>query len=308
MMVVSRSPKHDTVRLARTGIALKGWTVDIGLFNMNSGPCSRPDGAVRIARLAEELNYESLWMGEHVVVPSPRVPPSPIEPTTPMLDPLVALSFLAAATDRILLGTGIVILPQRNPLVLAKQVASLDVLSQGRLLLGIGVGYLEPEFRAIGVPLTDRGARSDEYLAAMRHLWTDDEPAFDGKYVSFSGIDAYPRPATPDGPPIIVGGSTPAAFRRAVSSGHGWYGFALTPEDTARSIAGLRTAAEQVERAHALGNLSISVTPRGHIDAAAAASYAGLGVDRLVLLPPRDDDIELWAQHVSDHAPGQLLG
>lgn len=286
---------------------LKGWTVDIGLFNMNAGPCSWPDGAERIARLAEELNYESLWMGEHVVVPSPRVPPSPIEPTARMLDPLVALSFLAAVTERILLGTGIIILPQRNPLILAKQVASLDVLSHGRLLLGIGVGYLEPEFRAIGVPLTDRGTRSDEYLVAMRRLWTDDEPAFDGKYASFSGIDAHPRPATPGGPPVIVGGNTPAAFRRAVSSGHGWYGFALTPEDSERAIAGLRAAAERVERADTLGTLSISVTPRGHVDAAAAANYADLGVDRLVLLPPRADDIEVWAQYVSDHAPGQLL-
>jgi alkanesulfonate monooxygenase SsuD/methylene tetrahydromethanopterin reductase-like flavin-dependent oxidoreductase (luciferase family) len=150
---------------------LKGWTVDIGLFNMNAGPCSWPDGAERIARLAEELNYESLWMGEHVVVPSPRVPPSPIEPTARMLDPLVALSFLAAVTERILLGTGIIILPQRNPLILAKQVASLDVLSHGRLLLGIGVGYLEPEFRAVrrkewaaGVP--GGSAMLDELAAA----------------------------------------------------------------------------------------------------------------------------------------------
>src|ERR1700761_559250 len=130
--------------------------MDLGLFNINSGPCSWPDGAERIARLAEELGYESLWMGEHVVAPSPRVAPSPIEPTARMLDPLVALSFLAAVTRHVRLGTGIIILPQRNPLVLAKQVASLDVLARGRLLLGLGVGYLAPEFAAIGVPLEDR--------------------------------------------------------------------------------------------------------------------------------------------------------
>jgi len=280
--------------------------VEIGLFNMNGGPCSTPDGAVRIARLAEELGYESLWVGEHVVVPSPRVAPSPIEPTTPMLDPLVSLAFLAAATSRLRLATGIIILPQRNPLVLAKQVASLDVLSGGRLLLGLGVGYLEPEFRAIGIPLTDRGARSDEYLEAMQHLWNDDAPAFEGRYVNFSGVDAYPRP-TPGGPPVIIGGHTPAAYRRAVSRGHGWYGFALSPEQTAESIAGLAQAAREVERNEALGTLSITVTPGSRVDGALAARYGELGVDRLVLLPPRGDDVEVWAQFVAEHAPAQLL-
>lgn len=280
--------------------------MEIGLFNMNGGPCSTPGGAVRIARLAEGLGYESLWVGEHVVVPSPRVPPSPIEPTTPMLDPLVSLAFLAAATSRVRLATGIIILPQRNPLVLAKQVASLDVLSGGRLLLGLGVGYLEPEFRAIGVPLAHRGTRSDEYLEAMQHLWTDDAPAYDGRYVTFSGVDAYPRPG-PGGPPIIIGGHTPAAYRRAVSRGHGWYGFARSPEQTEESMAGLAQAAREVERNEALGTLSITVTPGGRVDGALAAHYGELGVDRLVLLPPRGDDVDVWAQFVNEHAPARLL-
>jgi probable F420-dependent oxidoreductase len=281
--------------------------MDIGLFNVNSGPCSRPAGAERIARQADAAGYESLWMGEHVVAPSPRVAPSPIEPTTAMLDPLVALAFLAGLTSQVRLGTGIIILPQRNPLVLAKQVASLDVLSGGRLLLGLGVGYLEPEFRAIGVPLADRGTRSDEYLAAMRHLWADEAPAFDGKYVSFSGIDAYPRPVRAEGPPVVIGGHSPAAYRRAVAHGQGWYGFALSPEATATCLAGLRQAAEDVERPAGLGSLSITVTPRGRIARAAAARYAELGVDRLVLLPPGgDEDIETWARFVDEHAPATL--
>jgi probable F420-dependent oxidoreductase len=281
--------------------------VEIGLFNMNGGPCSRPEEAERIARLAEALGYDSLWMGEHVVAPSPRVPPSPIEPTAPLLDPLVGLSFLAGVTRTILLATGIIILPQRNPLVLAKQAASVDVLSGGRLLLGVGVGYLEPEFRALGVPLADRGTRSDEYLDAMRSLWVDDEPAFAGRYVAFSGVDAYPRPVTPGGPPIVIGGHSPAAYRRAVSRGHGWYGFALSLEATEEALAGLRRATEEVDRADSLGTLSISVTPRGRIDAAGAARYAGLGVDRLVLSPPREDGVDDWARFVEEHAPGRFL-
>src|SRR5207344_3586317 len=112
---------------------------------------------LELARLAEDLGYESVWAGEHVVLPSPRVAPAPMEPTDAIIDPLVWLAFVAAATSRVRLGTGIIILPQRNPLVLAKQAASVDVLSQGRLILGIGAGYLEPEMSAIGVSMRERG-------------------------------------------------------------------------------------------------------------------------------------------------------
>ena len=132
--------------------------MQLGVFGINSGSTYGPEATIAMARLAEELGFDSIWAGEHVVVPSPRVPPSPMEPEDPILDPLVYLGFVAAATERLLLATGIIILPQRNPLVLAKQAATLDVLSAGRLLLGIGAGYLEPEMTAIGVPMADRGA------------------------------------------------------------------------------------------------------------------------------------------------------
>src|SRR3954468_25106181 len=128
----------------------------IGLFSANMHACATATGAATVARLAERLGYDSLWAGEHVVVPSPRVEPSPMDPDEPILDPLVALAHLAGQTDRIALGTGIIILPQRNPLVRAKQVATLDVLTGGRLILGLGVGYLEPEMRAVGVPMAGR--------------------------------------------------------------------------------------------------------------------------------------------------------
>jgi probable F420-dependent oxidoreductase len=282
--------------------------VEIGLFNVNAGACSTPENVVRIATLAEELGYESLWVGEHVVAPSPRVPPSPIDPTHPMLDPMVALAFIAAVTERVKIATGIVILPQRNPLVLAKQVASLDVLSRGRLLLGLGVGYLEPEFRAIGVPLEDRGQRSTEYLEAMRQLWSSPEPAYEGTYVAFSGIDAYPRPVQPSGPPIVIGGRSPAAYRRAVALGNGWYGWGLTVEATSEVLAGLVAATASVERPPSLGRLEITVTPPqgAEIDKATAARYAELGVDRLVVNPPTGADIEAVAAYVGRHAPAEL--
>src|SRR5919198_1720662 len=142
-----------------------------GLFAINMGPCSNPDTAARVAQAAEAAGLESVWTGEHVVLPDPQVPPSPLPPEYPMLDPTVALAFVAAHTKTVKLGTGIIILPQRNPLVLAKELASLDVLSRGRLIFGIGVGYMKPEFDALGIPFEEKGARTEEYLAAMRALW-----------------------------------------------------------------------------------------------------------------------------------------
>jgi probable F420-dependent oxidoreductase len=225
-----------------------------------------------------------------------------------MLDPMVALAFIAAVTERVKIATGIVILPQRNPLVLAKQVASLDVLSRGRLLLGLGVGYLEPEFRAVGVPLEDRGQRSTEYLEAMQQLWSSPEPAYEGTYVAFSGIDAYPRPVQPSGPPIVIGGRSAAAYRRAVALGNGWYGWGLTVEATTEVLAGLAAATASVDRPSSLGTLEITVTPPqgAEIDQATAARYADLGVDRLVVNPPTAADIEAVAAYVGRHAPAEL--
>jgi probable F420-dependent oxidoreductase len=164
--------------------------MQLGVFGLNSMAVHSPDTTLALARQAEELGYDSVWAGEHVVLPSPRVQPAPMEPGDPILDPLIHLAFVAAATTTLRLGTGIIILPQRNPLVLAKQVASLDVLSKGRLILGIGAGYLEPEMSAIGVPMSERRGRTDEYIDAMRALWTEEAPSFKGQHANFAGIDA----------------------------------------------------------------------------------------------------------------------
>lgn len=254
-----------------------------GLFSMNMDACADPTVAVRVAHAAEAAGFESLWAGEHVVLPDPQVPPSPMAPTDRILDPIVALTFLAAQTSRVRLGTGVIVLPQRQPLVLAKELASLDALSGGRLIVGVGAGYLEPELRALGVPMAERGARTDDYLAAMRAIWTDERPAHDGRFVSFAGVQAHPRRAIP----VVVGGHSPAAHRRAVEHAHGWYGFALTPDATAEALNGLRVAAAKYRRPAELGELEISVTPNGAIDRPTAARYAALGVERLILMPPR---------------------
>lgn len=279
----------------------------LGVFGINSGSTYQPADTVAMAQLAEELGFDSVWAGEHVVVPSPRVAPSPMEPEDPILDPLVHLAFVAAATEQLLLGTGIIILPQRNPLVLAKQAASLDVLSGGRLLLGIGAGYLEPEMTALGVPMDDRGTRTDDHLAAMRAIWTQPGPvAHHGPYVDFAGVDAHPRPVTPGGPRIVVGGHSPAAYRRAVAHGHGWYGFALTPEISAACVDGLRRAADQVERPADLGELELSVTPRRHLDRESLDAFVAAGVDRLVLNTAGDASPDAVEQRL--RAAASLVG
>jgi probable F420-dependent oxidoreductase len=262
-----------------------------GLFSMTTGPCSYPEGAARVARSAEAAGFDSVWGGEHVVLPDPQAPPSPLAPGDRIVDPVVALAFIAAHTSRIRLGTGIIILPQRNPLVLAKELATLDVLSNGRLIFGVGVGYLEPEFRALGAPFEDRGRVTDEYLAAIRAIWSEAAPAFRGRFAAFERVQAHPQPVQRPTPPIVIGGRSRSAFRRAVEHGHGWFGWALDPAEVAQCLAGLREAASTTARPAHLPPLHISVSPRGRIDKAAAEAYAAAGVDRLILIPPRRADV-----------------
>jgi probable F420-dependent oxidoreductase len=233
-----------------------------------------------------------------------------MEPEDPILDPLVALAFLAGRTTRILLGTGIVVLPQRNPLVLAKQLASLDVLAGGRLVFGMGVGYVEPELTAIGVPIARRGARAVEYLAAMRALWEQEHPAYEGEFVRFAGVNAHPRPVQRP-LPVVMAGHSPAAHRRAARHADGWYGFMLDQEATAEQLRGLRECLAEAGRPEA--GFEVSVTPRGRIDAERVAGYGRLGVDRLVLMPPlgmfsRGARASLAAleEYVREHAPASL--
>ena len=265
----------------------------LGIFGINTGPCAAPETAARVARAAEAAGFESVWTGEHVVLPDPQVPPSPAPPQHPMLDPAVELAFLAAHTQRLRLATGIIILPQRNPLVLAKELASVDVLSQGRLIFGLGAGYLKREFDAVGARFDDRGARTDEYIDAIRALWTERQPSFTGRSVRFGGIDAQPRPVQKPHPPIVVGGASPAALRRAVLRGNGWYGFLRDLEVTKADLAGITAARREVERPAALGVLEISVTPLPRSDLDTALRYRDLGVDRLVLLPNARDEASL---------------
>lgn len=260
--------------------------LQFGLHGINSRLCSDPGVAARVARWAEAAGFDSVWAGEHVVLPDPRTPDSAMDPDDPILDPLVALAYLAAHTERVMLGTGVIVLPQRQPLVLAKQLASLDALCGGRLLAGIGAGYFAPEFAALGVSLRERGARTDEYLTAMHAIWSGPRASYEGRYARFAGMSAYPLPVQRPGPRIVVGGHSEAAYRRAVTQGHGWYGWGQTPEQAARVVTDLRALESQTARPATLGRLEITITPPGWpawAERDTAARYAAAGIDRLVL-------------------------
>ena len=274
-----------------------------GLYGACLGAMAAPEAA-QVAQLAERRGYESLWTGEHMALPAPQVPPSHRHPQHPFFDPIVGMTWLAAHTARIRLGLGILILPQRHPVQLAKELATLDILSNGRLIVGVGVGYLEAEYRAVGVDFSTRGARASEYAEALRTLWTDDPPRYEGRFVMIDGVDAYPRPLTPGGPSVTVGGHSGAALRRAVRYGSGWIGFNLDPPAAGKHVQRLRAMAE--EQGTDLDGFEISVGTHVALDRWVVEQFAEAGVHRLIITAEGDTLAQVEAI-VNAHAPEGLL-
>ncbi|HSY14561.1 MAG TPA: LLM class F420-dependent oxidoreductase [Jatrophihabitantaceae bacterium] len=215
---------------------------------------SNPDCLIGAAQLMEELGFESLWLADHVVVPTAYSSVYPYNAqgrlsTEQFPEPLVSLAVLACATSHIELGTGVLVLPQRNPILLAKQVATLDVLARGRMRLGVGVGWLREEFEALGATFDDRGLRSDEYIDAMRELWTNAAPTFSGRYVQLEGsFELLPRPARRGGVAVVIGGHSPAAARRAARRGDGFFPFSFDAEVLAGLYDLVRSEAKALSR------------------------------------------------------------
>lgn len=202
-----------------------------GLRYCNTGRYVDPAMAVELAQAGEEAGFESLWTIEHTVIPGGYASAYPYSDDgkiaggnnqIPLPDPVIWMSYVAAATTRIKLATGILILPQHNPVVLAKQIGTLDHMSGGRIMLGIGVGWLKEEFDALGVPFERRGRRADEYVAAMRELWKAEKPSFQGEFVSFKEAYCLPQPVNKH-VPIVVGGDSTFAARRAGRLGDGYF-------------------------------------------------------------------------------------
>ncbi len=262
--------------------------MEFGIAFANTLQFTEHDGLVELARSAEAAGFDSLWTVEHVIFPDGYQSEYPYarsgkmaaDAATPIPDPLIWLAFVAAATTTLRLGTGILILPQRNPLVLAKEVATLDRLSGGRVELGIGVGWLREEFDALGVPFERRGARTDEWIDVMRAVWTEDHVDFDGEFASFRGASVNPKPA--DGPvPITVGGHSAAAAKRAGRLGDGFFpGKGDLPEliDIMR-----QTAADAGRDASAITVSSGSAGVFGDDPVGAVQELEAQGVDRVIV-------------------------
>ena len=260
----------------------------VGIAFANIGPFGSAEGAVAVGRAAEAAGIDSLWTVEHVVYPDEYGSAYPYDdsgrmamaPDTDLTDPLTWLTWVGAHTSTLRLATGILILPERNPVVLAKQLGTMDALTGGRIDLGIGVGWLREEFDALGIPWERRGARTDEYVAAMRTLWSGNSVSFDGDFVSFSGVSSNPKPVN-GSVPIVIGGHSDAAARRAGRLGDGfWPG----KGDLDHLLDVMRREAE----AHDRDPDAIEVTWAGDLTAGedpvtAAAALAAKGVSRVIV-------------------------
>ena len=263
-----------------------------GLMFANVGPFGQPDGLENLARTAEEVGIESIWTVEHVVVPTGYRSKYPYNSSgrmpgpenSPIPDPLLSLAYAAACTERLRLGTGILILPQRHPAYVAKELATLDVLSGGRAMLGVGIGWLEEEFQTLGIPFRERAGRTEESIQALRTLWKPGAHAFKGRYYSFGEVESNPKPVQQPGVPILIGGHVDGAARRAARFGDGFFpmGDAATLE---RLLGIMRDECAKLDRDPA----EIEITSGGRTDPDTIARYRDLGVSRMVMPPPAFD-------------------
>jgi probable F420-dependent oxidoreductase len=237
-----------------------------------------PDVLARRAGAAEDAGFESLWVGDHIALPS--VLPEAAEPR---LEALAALSYLAAVTSTVRLAAGVLVIPQRDPVLLAKQLTSVDVLSGGRLIVGVGVGHVEVELAALGVPMSERGRRADEGLARIRELWARARTG--GGSTADDEVIQSPTPVQEPHPPIVVGGHSPGALARAARVGDGWFGWLTSPEQTRELIRSLEELVEAQPRLPELGPLEITVAAPGEVTLEVVEAYERIGVNRLVVGP-----------------------
>jgi probable F420-dependent oxidoreductase len=261
---------------------------------VGSGSTARPELLVQVAQKAEALGFESAWIPEHLAVPvqiTSRYPYSsdgkfPGGPGAALHDPFVALGFVAACTSKIKLGTGVFVLPLRNPLTVAKAAASVDVLSQGRLLFGIGIGWLEDEFNAVGMSFKDRAARTREWISIMKALWTEETPQFSGKFHSFAPLGFNPKPAQRPHPPIIFGGESRPALKRVAELGDGWFGYRYTPDTIKPQLALLKQLTEQAGRNFSQLEITIAPEAGAQLNLDTVKRFADAGVHRLMTYAP----------------------
>jgi probable F420-dependent oxidoreductase len=260
----------------------------IGVFATFMSPISTPEMIQDFGRRAEGAGLDSIWMGEHVVLfdemefpyPGSRDGRIPTPEGGGLLDTVATFGFLASATSTLRFGTGIALVPQRNPIYTAKEFTTLDWLSGGRMDFGIGVGWCKEEVLACGYSWEDRGERCDEFLTLMQKLWTEPVVTYEGKHIQVNGCRMDPKPVQKPHIPIIVGGHSKRAMRRSAEFGNGWYGFGVNPEQTALVLADLDAALTAAGRTRE--GFEIVITPND-VTEDTIREFADLGVDRLVL-------------------------
>jgi probable F420-dependent oxidoreductase len=265
--------------------------VKLGVHLPQFGRAAGPDSIRRAAVQAEELGFDDVWVSDHIAVPDGAAYPPAF-----LYEPVITLTWAGAATARVGLGTTVLILPYRHPLHLAKELASLDQLSGGRVIAGAGVGWLEGEFDALGVPFAERGLRTDEAIDALRACWADDPVSYKGRTTSFEGMKVRPKPAHPI--PIWLGGSSEPALRRAVAKADGWHGN-IAPDVAQPILARLR--AERPEESFTLSMRTSwdgLVTPEADI-ARDAEAFAAAGVQHVVATPVQGD-VDAWLRSVEE--------
>lgn len=265
----------------------------IGIRIPAAGPGASPESIVQTARWAESLGYSSVWVSDHVVLPEVVASSYPYDAEgrwpypadTPWLDPLLALSLAASAAPSVQLGTSVLVAPLRHPVHLAKQVASLDYLSGGRVILGLGAGWMKEEMDLLGVPFARRGARAAEMVALMRALWSGDTVDFRGAFYELAGCRMHPRPAQAR-IPVVWGGHSEHALRRVVGCGDGWHPTRSTLHQLAAGMARLRRLCDEHGRDFDTVSVIARPGPAYAIDEAAHARHLALGVDHVVIDPP----------------------
>ena len=280
--------------------------VRFGLHVLGVGAGADPAVVTAVGRAAERYGFATLWAGEHVVMvdrPTSVYPyaedghialPSDVD----WLDPLVLFGFLASATSGIRLATGVLLLPEHNPVVVAKAVASIDVLARGRFTLGVGVGWSAEEFAALGVPFEGRATRTTEYIEAMRVLWSEDVASYSGRHVCFDEVRCYPKPVHRS-VPVMLGGNGDRALQRVATHGDGWYGFNVSVQELPGRLEVLRSACEQVGRPDTSLDKAVAL-----LDATPAdiGDIESLGVNEVVIVespPGTAEDVDDWVGHLA---------
>ncbi len=264
----------------------------LGICNPLVSPYASPEFIKILGERSEELGFNSIWVGEHVVLFDDYESRYPIAEDGKMpgeaeenveLEPFSSLAFISAHTRSIKIGTGVCVLPQRNPVYTAKEAANVDWLSSGRLILGIGVGWLAEEFAAVNATFKKRGARCDAYLEIMKTLWQDDVSECENEYYTLPACRFYPKPVQTPHPPLVFGGDSDATFDRIAKFGQGWYALGLSPDQISAKLRKLKSALESQKRN--LGDITIYACPYPHEhDMPMLLEYEDLGVDEVILI------------------------